>query len=67
MQKAILKVYLKDNPKKPLIEADILENVDKFMDDFKTQLNSTAKTIDFEQVGFERSLFHHWELEYKNK
>lgn len=67
MQKAVLKVYLIDNVKKPLIEADIIENVDEFMEDFKKQLNSDANTVSFEQIGFERRLFHHWELEYKNK
>jgi len=64
MQKAILKVYI-EGKRKPLIEADILDEENKFLEEFKNKLNSEEKIITFDRVGFKKDLFRYYTIEYK--
>lgn len=65
MQKAILKVYLIDS-RHPLFSCEIINNVDETLTEFKKLINDkTLETIEFGQVCFKRSLFHHYELKFK--
>lgn len=64
MQKAILKVYI-EGLRKPLIEADIIDEENKLLEDFKNKLNSNDKIIVFDRIGFKKDLFRYYTIEYK--
>lgn len=65
MQRAVLKVFIKGKIR-PLFVVDIYNDVEKTIEDFKKSLNDSSKTIiEFGQISFDRSLFHHLEIIYK--
>ena len=66
MQKAIFKVYIKGKIK-PIIKAEIYEEVEKTVEDFHNQLNDrTISVVSFGQLSFSKELYHHDELYYKD-
>lgn len=64
MQKAILKIYI-EGKRKPLIEADIIDEENKLLEDFKNKLNSNDNIIVFDRIGFKKDLFRYYTIEYK--
>ena len=65
MQKALLKVYIQGK-KKPLFECEIVDNVEDNLKKLMDQVNDKSlETVQFGQVGFKRSLFSHYEINYK--
>lgn len=64
MQKMILKVYI-EGMRKPLIEADIIDEENKILEDLKNQLNSTNKIVIFDRIAFKKDLFRYYTIEYK--